>query len=286
MLLYHYCTPATMHAVLSTQTIRLSSLTQSNDYMEGKLVAAAVGRLGLADGLSSEEVQRIQRDVEELERVYGGLGFCLSREGDLLSQWRGYASDGAGVAIGFSNGFLESIARHSLAAEGSAIALAEVKYKASEHDDLVRPIYQEVKSRLQSSEWRETSQSRMAEVIRNRTPEERQKALFEANMNISIAALSFLEYLFLLKTEGFAEEREWRLVTRHVDRQLDITGYRATADQLIPYRECKFHRFDTEDIPQIVLGPKHKTPVAVIENFLRSVGLSDTEVIRSSTSYR
>lgn len=29
------------------------------------------------------------------------LGFCLSEDGDVLSQWRGYADNAQGVAIGF-----------------------------------------------------------------------------------------------------------------------------------------------------------------------------------------
>lgn len=70
--------------------------------MEGKLVARALMRLAERDGLNPVAAERLQNAVAFLEGMFDGLGFCFSEDGDLLSQWRGYASDATGIAIGFS----------------------------------------------------------------------------------------------------------------------------------------------------------------------------------------
>jgi hypothetical protein len=57
--------------------------------MEGKLVAEILARIAKADGLDQAPTQRLQKLVSGLEQVIDGLGFCLSEDGDLLSQWRG-----------------------------------------------------------------------------------------------------------------------------------------------------------------------------------------------------
>jgi hypothetical protein len=108
--LYHYCPTAAFHSIIQTRSIWLSSLTLANDTMEGKLVVEALTRLAQRDGLDRVAVERLKDSVALLEGMFDGLGFCLSEDGDLLSQWRGYASDATGVAIGFSRAHLQTLA--------------------------------------------------------------------------------------------------------------------------------------------------------------------------------
>ncbi|MDP2064189.1 MAG: DUF2971 domain-containing protein, partial [Phaeovulum sp.] len=54
------------------------------------------------------------------------LGFCLSEESDLLSQWRGYAQDGAGFSVSFSVEKLKHII--DAADRGYRLALKTVSY--------------------------------------------------------------------------------------------------------------------------------------------------------------
>ncbi len=44
-ILYHYCSTDTFFNIVKNRSLWLSSLAQSNDYMEGKLVAQAITRL-------------------------------------------------------------------------------------------------------------------------------------------------------------------------------------------------------------------------------------------------
>lgn len=106
-ILYHYCSTATFHSIVDTRSVRLSSLSLSNDTLEGKLVANAVAQLAKRDDLSQATSLRLQDYLNFFEKIFDGLGFCLSEDGDVLSQWRGYAADATGVAIGFSRAYLE-----------------------------------------------------------------------------------------------------------------------------------------------------------------------------------
>jgi hypothetical protein len=77
----------------------------SNDAKEGRHVLDAARRI-LPDSFRSKDTA-----LEELERIISyvsALGFCLSEDGDVLSQWRGYADNAQGVAIGFASETLQS----------------------------------------------------------------------------------------------------------------------------------------------------------------------------------
>lgn len=77
--------------------------------MEGKLVASTIARLAKRDGLNVNATRILGDGLEFWERYLVGLGFCLSAKGDLLSQWRGYAGNATGVAIGFSGKYLKRL---------------------------------------------------------------------------------------------------------------------------------------------------------------------------------
>jgi hypothetical protein len=106
--------------------------------MEGQLVKEAIIRLAKDDGLSDHICERLDESLAFLERSLGGLGFCLSEQGDLLSQWRGYADDAYGISIGFSKPYLEELSRKTVEAKKkSGFTLLQVQYDS--HEDLTCP---------------------------------------------------------------------------------------------------------------------------------------------------
>jgi hypothetical protein len=82
--------------------------------MEGKLVAEIIDQLAKRDGLDELAIKELQDLIGFIETQFDGLGFCLSEEGDLLSQWRGYAADATGFSIGFSKDSLMYLNRQKL----------------------------------------------------------------------------------------------------------------------------------------------------------------------------
>lgn len=100
--IYHYCSPSTFLSIIKHKELWLTSLTQSNDSAEGDWMLEAW--LKSFDRNCSSQKMRARGArllVNSTRRDLSVLGTCFSEEGDLLSQWRGYAADGAGFSIAF-----------------------------------------------------------------------------------------------------------------------------------------------------------------------------------------
>lgn len=97
--LYHYCSAATFQLIVSNRKVRLSDLTQSNDRAEGEWYWAVLKTLFEGEQVPAW-IDSTRAHHASLNNVT--LGLCLSEQGDLLSQWRGYADDARGFCIGFN----------------------------------------------------------------------------------------------------------------------------------------------------------------------------------------
>lgn len=165
--LYHYCSTTSFNSIVQSRAIWLSSLSLANDTMEGKLVYTTLRRLADQDGLDAAVIEQLLRNVDGLEKLFDGLGFCLSNEGDLLSQWRGYASDASGVAIGFSNDYLKYFSKQSLNLKGVAsFTLEKVFYDPLEHEKHVRAIYERIKKAIKDGAFEYKGPQTITEYVR------------------------------------------------------------------------------------------------------------------------
>lgn len=64
-ILYHYCSNNSFHSIIEKRRICLSSLSMSNDSMEGKLVAEILVRLAKADKLDQTAVMGIYIELSD-----------------------------------------------------------------------------------------------------------------------------------------------------------------------------------------------------------------------------
>ena len=284
--LYHYCSPAVFREIVANRGVWLSSVTQSNDYLEGRLVAMAVSRLAQADELEAASSGRIGEVFARMEGIADGLCFCLSEEGDLLSQWRGYAADARGVAIGFKKDYLESLVEQSRTKLVFGLGLHAVKYGDREHEELVRPTYEKMKEKLYSGKLQALGRRGLLDTRTDQQVVEDDEAIRVADWDFSGTALDLFGHLFLLKSHAFTEEREWRLLSYMTRFKGDKCSFRAVADQIIPYRQVPLAEMGQSSIAEVILGPKHTTPVAVVENFLELNGFRGVRVRKSIASYR
>lgn len=113
-ILYHYCSLETFEKIIKNHTIRFSDITKSNDSDEIKFTINCYYNYLKRKYNNCYNCDLVNRFLENQidfsrnnEKTYC---FCLSGAKDLLSQWRGYASNG-GIAIGFNynklNRFIE-----------------------------------------------------------------------------------------------------------------------------------------------------------------------------------
>lgn len=148
-ILYHYCSTEAFHSIVTTHSIRLSSLSLSNDSMEGNMATDALVRLAKRDRLDAGTIQILRGKLDLY--INESLGFCLSEHRDQLSQWRGYAADATGVAIGFSREYLELLRDEYNSSENGndpGFTIEEVVYEQKEHEVKVLPLYEELKKAI------------------------------------------------------------------------------------------------------------------------------------------
>ncbi len=113
-LLYHYANYDTLWKILGSDSFFARNIRFSNDaneYMTGKSV---IERFVKSDTRFDEGNKRniFQQEIQNNPMMYFMVCFC--EDGDLLSQWRGYAKDGVSIGLDFRGGYKKqnNIERH------------------------------------------------------------------------------------------------------------------------------------------------------------------------------
>lgn len=211
-LLYHYTTMAGALGIISSKQIWAAHIKYLNDSTEFEL-AKAVG-VEVAESLLKSSDSGADRKLW-FEIANGikaaGINICVasfSEEGDLLSQWRGYASPG-GCSLGFDHEFLSSVA-----AVDSWRFLPCI-YEPDKQRELMRDI--------------------LLEVFEINTRLVSEGEYNDFNGGDAAARMNQLAGIF--KDRSFAEEREWRLLSRPLMNTHDAFKLRPGASMLVPYFE-------------------------------------------------
>jgi len=229
---------------------------------------------------------RLQELVFKLEQVIDGLGYCLSENGDLLSQWRAYASDATGVSIGFSKDYLEQLAEASRSSEKSGFTLQRVEYDIEIQESLIKPFYIEIKKLINGGAFKLTGKCSLLDARSDDEVKRDDKKIKDAFSRLSITILTLFPKLFLLKTSAFREEREWRLISYFAKTGDDMCSFRGLNERIVPFREFELLESESGSIVEVILGPKNTTPNYVIESFLRQNGFANVNILRSEATYR
>ncbi len=264
---------------MQSSSIWLSSLSLANDTREGKLLAEAVSTAALARGASDQQVASLRLLLETYSELAEGLAFCLSRNGDLLSQWRGYADNGSGVSIGFSVRQLGTLAKST----GSGFH--PVDYDPESHARVVEPILDQLAEPLAAGALEPMLGSGAATLLGDEAASEYREKQRRANESLRDAIMPTVRYLYELKSPAFREEEEVRLISL-LSRGADfVPNYRAVGSKLVAFRVLSLRDVEEPCIREVVLGPRHPTPEHVVKSFLETHEI-DAGVRRSGAGYR
>lgn len=284
--LYHYCSNAAFQSIMTSRKLRLSLLSMSNDGKEGWHAVE------MAQRLLPGEFKHKDDAIEQLNFVMNSLsalGFCLSAHGDVLSQWRGYADDARGVAIGFNREALKK-ETDAFSSERMIVRLAPVAYgqkflETLMKDDLT-PIIQHYNTGKLNAPVGSLLLAARSESEKLEAQEEFKKAIGELFWML----MRLANYAYMVKSPFFAEEKEFRLLSlvtvQDQKLALDVPGFVAGTDGLKPYREFPEERFDPKVVTEVIVGPRHQTPAHVMRLFLDFNGFEHVKMTRSSGSYR
>lgn len=277
--LYHYCSNASLLAILESRKIRLSDLTLSNDSLEGQWVREVLKRMK-ADGAAAHPwIGQAEELVDSVQ--LRALGFCLSENGDLLSQWRGYADQGAGCCVGFRTKELRTIC------DDFNRRMSKVEYDFGTQRERLDAMF----SSLQP-------QSSVPNLFPTSQTDDIARALEQFPTFTKLKAIvSAIQVLFEFKNPAFSEEREWR-VAQFANPAISLgkkqfgemseafsadTKFRATGNKLVPYLDVEI---PASAIGIVCIGPKNETPAEVMKAVVTSHGMSHVDIMRSTASFR
>jgi hypothetical protein len=263
-LLYHYTRMSTLEQILKHGSVWATEGHFLNDTAELRYAAGVTAsyirtrwpesRGGLAEAVATA----IENDQEN--RPYLMFIASFSREDDLLSQWRAYADDGAGVAVGFD---LTGFADVRFAEGLSGVSILRCIYKDAEHEQAMLEC---IAPQLELG---------LAEGVTSTAVVPTAQSLL-----VTVGELGVI-----MKNPGFREEREWRLV---------LGAAAPSASQAIEFRNTKWGPAPFVRVPlgapiplrEIVLGPRtEKVAERSIRLMLEQRQL-DARVRRSKVSYR
>lgn len=284
--LYHYCSNSAFHSIVGQKRVRLSLLSSSNDSKEGSHI------LDVANKILPDDFAEKKEAIAQLERVISAvsaIGFCLSADGDVLSQWRAYADNAQGVAIGFDREAI-NVAAEAEADREIVVRVAPVAYDVEFLTEIMLPDLQPVIEHYSSGKMQ---RPRLGTLVSPLTEEERAAENLryrEAIRELFLMLMRIANYAYMIKSPFFSEEKEWRILVHltNLDGVLALPGakFESAPEKLKPFREFPLEGFSPLVVREVVLGPRNQTPNEVVRLYLSTHGLGHVTVRRSSGSYR
>jgi hypothetical protein len=225
--LYHYTSQVGLRGILRSRALWATKIQYLNDAREFSL-ALDLAKIEIQSRMrrslpprTADFLNVLESDLQRVQLV--NVHVCsLTERSNQLSQWRGYCRPGDGFSIGFPRDQLLKVAR------GARWSLVRCIYAKREQSRLVR-------------DWMDHAiRSIRAPIDRHSWQAVRQLVVFAPR----------------IKHTGFAEEREWRLVSPPLDSQNPEYDFRPGKHALIPF--LPFHLVDPKlRLPEVevVVGP-------------------------------
>ena len=308
--IYHYCNTDVFIKIMQSKTIRLSDITKSNDSMEISWINGFL-RDQFIQKYNDEKTKYFKNNFsidafkeyfdkhydlllsnDNYNRLY--LVSCFSENGDLLSQWRGYADDANGFSIGFD---IDSLCEQAKREIGDDIRIDKIIYTLKDQKNIViksakdlikslKKIIKPTKSNVKNDKKYESENIASINTVREK---EYDSCFIKCFENICHLAV-------ITKNPFFAEEKEYRInYLLKFNQELGITNesknsslstfdikYYNRYNDIIPYFDLPFKN---DSIKEVIIGPKCKATVNDVKLFLNKNGI-DCNVIKSKGTYR
>ncbi|ETX34450.1 hypothetical protein SPFCAV_00904 [Salmonella enterica subsp. enterica serovar Gallinarum/Pullorum str. FCAV198] len=276
--IYHYCSPESFFSIIQNQRLWLSSMDHMNDYMEKKWFYSTLKKY-LYKNLDANCVDQFIAHLDDNISIGTPFACCLSKSGDILSQWRAYAKDGFGVSIGFDREKLDvydGIIGNNLDPK-HRLTLSDISYMDI---NVIECLAERILSRYSF-----IKKYYMNEIISTSKFNRYDKCILELISNI-------IHLNTTTKNPAFKEEKEVRLVYQTLDTgryeypessSIKDLKYRISNNQIISYYELGFPK---DAVSELILGPPPKFKESDIVNFLQYNGFEHSiKILKSKASY-
>jgi Protein of unknown function (DUF2971) len=275
--IFHYCGTEAFLGIMNGLKLRLGPaefMNDSTEFVWGRnLVQAKLNQYagGTAWSAASNVIKKAIAIFPSL--VSSPFLCCFSQDGDLLSQWRAYAQNGRGFAIGMRDSQL-GVARISPLTSSNpdeTIGLVDVIY---DRNTQIAAIESVIGYNL--TNWNNRNETRYIDE------------------HAAKCAADLARLCSQVKNPAFSEEQEVRIVhvptmvpdstgrTRSYQSHLAL-GWRTSNSLILPFYELKI---SPEAIEVIVLGPLNRASRPHLELLLEQSGMGHVEIRVSAASYR
>lgn len=273
--LYHYTSIDGLIGIIQYRKLWLSSIANMNDHQEviwlkNKFYSRLKDVIGSLD-FEEKSLHYINQFLAMLLHPEPTPYICcFSRNGDLLSQWRAYSSDGEGACIKFN---IEKLG----VKQGIPYMHPQLEHSIAYSD----VIYEEE----QTEAFIATAISKLIPIVSALAEGDESKMLLLSELANQCSRNSFI-----YKNSAFSEEQEIRIVhTPFIDNKNQWFG-NASA---VKFRQCSGsvtsyfeYEFSANAVDEIILGPKCKCSINELNLLLRSSGYQNVKINKSSASYR
>ena len=279
-IVYHYTNDVGLKGILETGQLWLTDIFSLNDPSElthGFSVAInALTSKVASDSLVGQHFAKDFAAFAEqgaIQKIAYFFMCSFSSCGDDLGQWRAYADNGRGYAIGFDaealeNGFTKK--------DGIPIPNNSTFHIAYNDARLLGV------------------QSRIVERMRNLIILPARRGLQNSTINVYMRELQMLLTLHVLHTilffkhEAYANEREFRFLQIHKADEPPPVKVRARRYGLVKYREFDWRSIAPDALKKIVVGPAadYGTASQFAKHCLGLFRFNNVEVARSEIPYR
>lgn len=280
---YHYCSAETLRAILESRKLRFTDMNMLNDSQEMRWGYAVfeeaatrlINRTNVPDSaprLPVEFFDSVDEIIRRTDLIAHPFVSCFSLDGDSLEQWRAYADDGRGYAIGFGAATVHKM----------PLTVLMVEYEKE----------QQVKEMMAA----------LVAIFKNSGDQTTtEKGVFFEECALLGA------YLAGFKHRAYRHEREIRGLhavnvqanadgIRFVDLAIEEDGkaihsqqvhFQVRDNHLCAYLDLPFcERFDKQAISEIVLGPKNHSYPGNVRLYLGGLGYSNVVLKQSAVPYR
>lgn len=301
-IIYHYCTVESFFNIINSQQIYLSTTKYMNDYKESKHLTA---RLSNIENQKRTIKNYLIRSVRAVIKGFNREAYvtCFSQHQDLLSQWKFYANDGTGIAIGFDSKFLNPLNNFC-----NNFILNKIKYEVEEQDRLLLEInkhYYDLDNPIKPMPIEDIHKISFDRLTFLRSENVCLADVLNNNLNFrnptNLITIKYTQCLlilsYLFKSASFFEEDEYRLCylpdfkflspVENLPLKIKIGdfSYRSHNNKIYTYYPLDF--MDQKNIiKEVIIGPKCEVDKSILRSLLKKNGFNNINIFKSKASYR
>lgn len=261
-LIYHYCSPETFLLICTNKTIRFSDILTMNDSLEMQWGYRLWEKIASRRSNEDPRWNKLKSDIERSLSFTVPLVACFANQGDILSQWRAYADDGTGFAIGLNSNLVNAL----------PAPLMHVEYRPEEQEKEIEEFAASLIGATDNEAYDDLILSFICNLLGYKNP----AFIEEGEVRLVHSAVKDPSVRILTSIGGLVDD------TPVPPQPLKFQMRSSTPS---PYIDLSFSVAD-QPISEVIMGPKNYADPGRVRDFLCTMGFSATDVKQSVASYR